>query len=910
MSDFPNYLADKILNSTADIGDHLVILPSRRGGAYVKRRLLSRIEATASWMPQFTTLNEWIGKLSGLNPADDLELKFACYRAYKSVMQNKAQSFSEFFSWGDLLIGDFNEIESHLIPRLPFFKELTDYSEIEHFSFLENPLTEKQESYRSFWRALPDIQTEFNKILLNQKLAYPGLMLREAIEKVKRDGIDFAGKIIVAGFNALSRGETVLLKLAQDEYHAEILYDVDAYYLDDKINHAGHFIRQNLANTLGQPIRTPLPLDQRPLEIEICTAGQRIDQAQIAVGLLSEMNADERKKTTLVLADEKLLIPILAMLPDALSKPNITMGIGLDDSTFAGWIDLIFRIASTQLETEESTIFPTDELDRFLENPFTQLLGKPNKTWFNTAPGYTPLAVLETAIQATQLEWLSALFQFWITDIPERSKALSSLYNSIEIKLNQTQKWSIDKLQALSGIALLRRVSIQIENLKLNAELDLKNYLKIMLRALSDGKLNSIGDPLDDLQIMGLLETRSLSFERLIICGVNEEILPGSSTFDSFIPFEIRSFHGLPGRKEKAAVYAYNFFRLIQHASHIQLIYNTDRSSFSGGEKSRYIQQIEYELQNQNPNLKIRKRMLADRPGVRFAENAVVEKTPEICSRIAAHLERGLSVSSINSYLEDSLNWFYKYILRAEEPEVTAIDPASFGSVVHHVFENLYLPYKNEWIGIGIIEKLMRDTPNELRMTFAKHFPTSQFDTGMNKVHFETALAMLINYFKSELKTIERGDKIQFIDAEQKVTRILSIAADNKQVDVKIIGIIDKLARRNGRLQIIDYKTGKVDFSEIKNNVKGGYSRELIAKAPKTLQLLTYNWLATEAYNEKEITAQIITLVVPNRRNLVIENSEAKNDDFENIVTEIVLEMLDPEIAFVKNPKFKYATFE
>lgn len=909
MSDFPDFLAQKILNSDTDPGDHLIILPTRRGAAYVQNRLTKRMEK-AGWMPQFTTLSQWIGELSGLNVADELELKFTCYQAYKFVMKNRAQSFSEFFSWVDILIRDFNEIESQLIPRMPFFKELTDYSEIEHFSFLELPLTEKQENYRSFWRALPDIQEKLNDLLLKQNLAYSGLMTRRAVKKIREQGLDFDGKLIVAGLNTLSNGEASLLKWVQEEKNAEILFDADAYYLDNPVNQAGHFIRQNLKNNLGEAVLTPKPLHQRPLEIEICEAGQRIDQAQIVVGLLSEMSQAERKKTAVVLADEQLLIPILDKLPPEIEKPNITMGIGLADSTISSWLDLIFELAARRIPTEDSFLLPSEYLERFKAHPFTYLICNTTEEWLTLSPGYTAMENLKKAAAKTAWPWLDALLHFWSGEASSRLADLKTLCAQISTVLENANRWSVDKLQAREGISLILRSIQKIESLKLGADLSLDNFKNIVFRAISGGKVNSIGDPLDDMQIMGLLETRPLSFERIIVCGVNEEALPGSNNLESFIPFEIRRYHQMPGRREKAAVYAYNFFRLIQHAESVNLVYDSDRSSFSGGEMSRYIRQIEFELQAENSLLNLRKRYLVDRSEARFPEEPLIKKTPDIISRIEEHLKRGLSVSSINTFLADKVEWFYKYIVRAEEPEVSEVDVAGFGSAVHKALEDLYAPFKGKIINSEIIDEMSKLAAGELRKALTEQFPGARFDSGVNKLHLETGILMISNYLKSEKALLDAGDEVVFVDMEKKLERILPVTVDGGEIEVKIKGFVDKIERRNGVLEIIDYKTGKVEPRDVKDLDPSEIHEDKLKNSNKTLQLLTYNWLASQAYDTDRITAHILTLTAPHRRNFSIAFREETNAAFENFISEVVQEMLDPEQDFTKNPEFKYSTFE
>ena len=411
------------------------------------------------------------------------------------------------------------------------------------------------------------------------------------------------------------------------------------------------------------------------------------------------------------------------------------------------------------------------------------------------------------------------------------------------------------------------------------------------------------------MQIMGLLETRPLSFKRLIVCSVNEEILPGSSNHDSFIPFEIRRHHGMAGRAEKEAVYAYNFFRLLQHAEYIDLIYCTDRSNGAGGEKSRYIQQIEYLLRVENPALLLKYRSLKTSDYTPYYETTALQKTPEMIEAIKRHLTGALSVSSLNLYLDDSLEWFYKYVLKLEEPEVATIDAAGFGSAVHEVLENLYKPYKNQKITRALLEDMLQKMPDMLLNTLRNCYPGTSFDTGMNSLQFETAREMLNNYFKSEISAANASAGTELIDVEAKFSRDFTFNHPTHNFTVRLFGVIDKIEKNAGEIRIIDYKTGSASAKDVRNNLDMPFNRDSFNNLGKTLQLYMYHYLAEPKYGSAGLTAEILSLLSPSNRNLTVDYSRDKMEAYETFLQMIITEMLDTAIPLARNEKFAYRKF-
>lgn len=906
---FLKKIAQKIIDNNSNLSEVKVLVPTRRSALSLKKEIVKLLDHT-SWLPEFLTINEWIDSITGLKPADNLTLKFACYNAYVQVMQGDARDISDFFSWADILIKDFNDIEAQRVDRNSFFKNLTEYREIEHFSFLKSPLSEKQMRYKKFWNALPQIQKQFNEDLLNRNMAYAGLNLRRAYEMVSDDHYKFEEKVYVIGFNAFSKCETDILKLYQDRGYAEIYFDTDDYYLNQKENHAGHFIRRNLQNQLGKTISTEVSMAEKSFNVEICEASHHIDQAIVVGGLLGELTPEERRETALVLADESLLIPILDNLPEGFDDFNITMGLSLSDSLFTGWLTSLYDVLFQKLKSDQKEKFPVKKIFDFVSHPFSQLISQneiktPLKTY-----GFVSNEELKESFK-NQQNWMSGAIDFWDYRLEERNTALSRLLTSVIEKLSGQENPSIAILQAQKAITLIVRGLAQLDKFTNQHLLSDAQHFQLVKRMIAGGNVDLLSNPEDRLQIMGILETRALAFKRIIVCGANEGMWPAKPNLDSFIPFEIRNFHNLSGKKEKEAVYAYNFYRLFSHAENVQLVYHTDRGTFSGGEKSRYLLQLEYLLKpvNQNMKLTYRHSVSALAKGKTVEKN--IDKTPEIINLIKAHLKKGISITSINLYLADPLEWYYNYVIRLEETPKDEIDASLFGIVVHKVLEKLFEPTIGKVLTIEMVESMEKSIDHFVANAISEEKQLSDFETGINKIHFETAKKQVRNYLDSLKIRLEKGnEEITCLKVEDPLARTLSVPlSDGSNFEVKFVGVADKIQRNGNVMEIIDYKTGNTEPRDL--NVKS-YTPDAMAKVPKAVQLMTYNWMAAKKYGESKITSRIITLRAPLRK-LKIEyeqNKKEENQKFENFLIEVLQEMLNPDFPLIKNSAYKYAKFE
>lgn len=907
MDDFIGRLTDEILESGKDLQAVTVVLPTQRASTYLNRKLIERLPQNA-WLPRTTTLNQWVSGIANIAVANPIELKFHFYEAYRNVVKMNPQSLTDCFSWCDVLIGDFNNIDSQLISSELIFKELVDYNEIEHFSFLDEPLSMGQERYRQFWKQLPKIHSEFKRILKDHKLGYPGMILVEAVKNAPAYFKSVSDFTFVAGLNALSAGESALLKLMESEGLGQVLYDSDAYYLDNPVHHAGHFLRNNARAGLGKIISTKTALDKRPISIEVCQSDFNFQQAEIASGLLSELSPDQLSNTALVLADESLLIPVLSSIPEMKDPANITMGIGIQNSPFSTWLEKLFELPKHIFLHEGQRHLRNDKVHQFFDHHFSLKISNARTKIDLAEHGLTAEAATQKIFEKSP-PWIKQAIHFVFSKNEDRLNSLRTFCKEVAALLASKDDGSIPFIQSEKALEVILQSLNQTE--KFNpAGIDLSTLIKISTKALKSVNADLLGDPTTGLQIMGLLESRALSFERIIICSVNENVLPKKAAIDSFIPFEIAQFHKLPGKKEKEAVYAYHFYRLIQHAKQVQLIYHTNKEGLNGGEKSRYIQQLEFELAKKNDLAKFTYRNLELIFSSDQEAALELEKSDFVRDLIKTHIETRLSPTSINNFINDPLNWFYASVLKLEEPKRTEVDSANFGNIVHEVLEHLYQDYKNQIISLDILKELEKKAIPLLQWAVQKNSVWQNPNSGSDAVFYRMAEMMILGYLKAERKMVEAGDVVTFIEEEAELGRTLTAETDYGQVNAQLMGFADRVERRNGVLHIADYKTGMVKATEL---TKKALSIEDATHQGKVLQLALYHWMAKAKYNEKTIQPEIISLPKPMDRALrpkfSLDDADASKK-FEAYLTDVVQRMLDSSEEIVKNPKFLYAAFE
>ncbi|HSP40074.1 MAG TPA: PD-(D/E)XK nuclease family protein, partial [Gillisia sp.] len=664
-------------------------------------------------------------------------------------------------------------------------------------------------NYLEFWKRLPIYYSRLRENLLKEDSGYQGLVYRMASEKIG-DYAHLGSSHIFLGFNALNTAEQVIVQKML-ENGAQIYWDIDEVHFNDPYHDASLFLREhakwpyyktNQFKRLTKEFNTPK-------NIEIAGIPKNIGQAKYVAEILAGMTAEELAKTAVVLGDESLLLPILSSLPDNVPALNITMGYPLKYSPFSNLFDTFFQMLKAG-----GTEYYYKDVIAVLSNPVIKKITQ-NKS----------MEVVKT-IRDKNLLYLSPVSIKELFNSNEQTVPLLLFPENAQqppqvLKILKKIILEIRSLLSSGTDPLLLEFLFQynkvIEQLGLLVEkyphIKTVNSLYIFYKEISGNQsLDFQGKPFQGLQLMGMLESRVLDFETVILTSVDEGTLPAGKSNNSFIPFELKKSYDLPTHKEKDAVYTYHFYHLIQRAKNVYLLHNMDNESEMGGEKSRFLIQLELEKQS---NHNITTRIIAPEVPPIVIELQEIQKTPEIMEKLRDLCKKGLSPSALTTYIRNPLDFYKQYILNirdAEEVEET-VAYNTLGTVVHDTLETFYSPLQGKILTADIIKELQKKISQEVKLQFENTYSKIPLTRGKNLLIFEVAKRYVSNMLKTELKEIESGKEIEILNIETNINSTLEI--EGLDYPVKIKGKVDRVDNANGIFRIIDYKTGRVEQKQL-----------------------------------------------------------------------------------------------
>jgi hypothetical protein len=867
MQPFLNHIAQYIFNHHENETEQLcIVLPNKRGALYLKQHL-AKVYRRTIWLPAIISAEELVAELSGLQQADSIDLICDLYVAYTTVLKEKAEPFDAFAKWGNLMLQDFNEADRYLVDTKALYQNLREIKEIENWSLSAEKLTGTQLDYVNFMHQMGSIYEVFRDMLLQKKQAYQGLMYRKAVENYKESAyIARFSKLIIAGFNALNKAETIIFSDLVKEKKASIIWDADEYYVNNAEYEAGLFLRKNFNNPwFNVTTHIGTYFKDIPKHIDVVAVPKQTGQAQAVSHRLQQWIAEGRSlsKTAVVLADESLLFPVLNQLPKEVEHVNITMEYPLRLTPVYDLVENLIGLHHSIQKTASSRNFYFADVFKVLQN------GLFKQYYQSFEPGISLQSVIQKIIDQNYV-WinpkiLGQLFQENYTHIAHLFEAwensqrgIGSISRLIEV-LNNSESIA---LQLLPPDKEYLHVFTKYFN-RLQSLIHTHDYLNSLstLRSLykqiiGTASVPFIGEPLKGLQIMGVLETRTLDFENIILLGVNEGVLPSGKSSNSFIPNDLKRFHDMPLYGDKDAIYAYHFYRILQRAGNVLITYNTEHSVLGSGEKSRFITQLQFELQRYNPQHVINEFMLGG--GALPASGRVPISISKTAHNLAPILKKmtnddqfsGLSPSALITYKDCALRFFFRYgagLKETEDVEETA-EANTQGTILHEALEALYKPYVGRVLTADDIGHCLTKTEEAVDTAFQKKFSQNESRFGKNflqrKVLYEYARKLL----KSDLKLVSRAQKtnelLTLIDLEKNLSASLMVSVSGAETPVYIKGSVDRIDRLGNTIRIIDYK------SSVKADDKFKFTgfEDLFhdSKYNKMLQLFVYAWLVVK----------------------------------------------------------------
>ena len=933
----------------AEVSRLAFVFPNRRTGLFFQK-YLSEVADIPLFSPTILTINDLFIQLSGKQSADRISMLFTLYDIY--IRQSgSTETFDEFLYWGEMLLNDFDDIDKYMANARMLFSNVTDLREIENdFDFLSDEQiaairsfwssfyprgdTPNQQQFLAVWQVLYDLYEEFRATLAAEGKGYEGMIFREVVESMERgESPDLPyEQIVFVGLNALSVSEERFLAQLQKRKIADFYWDYVSDKVTDPDNKASYFVSRN-RKSFPSSMKLP-PEEKVKTEIEVIGIPSGIGQAKHVYTLLSdwckeaEMSSEEALRTAVILPDEHLLIPVLNAIPEQIRRINVTMGYPLAGTPVASLIEYILALQKNVRYIDRNPLFYFRDVlpvlnHRYILSTSPEIISslvkeitENNKIYIShTELGKTPL--LE--ILFTPVTGVEAFSDYLIKVLEELNKVMSALSDEEEEDAPQRTN-DLEQEFIFHYFTTVNRMKEVMKDARIEMKID--TFFRLLKRVTDTITIPFHGEPLSGLQIMGVLETRALDFDRLIILSMNEGIFPQRKAANSFIPYNLRRGFGLPTYEHQDSVWAYHFYRLIERASHVSLLYDTRSNGLQTGEVSRFVHQLHYHYE-----VPMRDKLVVYNVSSSKTPPLAVPKREDIMRRLDAYRKGGskaISASAINTYLDCPLKFYFSVVegIREEEEVSETIESDVFGSILHKVMEELYKPFQGKMVTVDLLKAIRKDTAlltGAIARAFASEFFKTEVVcslTGQNYLIGE----MIRKYVE---KILERDGKLTpfvYIESERKINGLISLS-DHSEIRLK--GFIDRVDEVRDAIRIIDYKSGSgtTTFSSIESL----FNKEEKDRAKAVMQVFMYCWMYAHFTENKGKTIQPGIYYVrslfsdpfdPSVYHRIERGKSEKVEDFsgyaqafEEGLRGCLDEIFNPEIPFTQTPTGKACSY-
>lgn len=941
--------ADLYKHTEGNLAHTAVVFPNKRAGLFFNEYLAQESDSPI-WSPAYVSISELFRSLSPWEVGDPVKLVCELYKIFRRETQS-TETLDDFYFWGEMLISDFDDADKNKVDTDKLFSNLQDLRNImDDYTFIDDEQEEAirqffqnfsierrtalKERFISLWDVLGNIYKGFRESLASQNIAYEGMMYRHVIEHLDVDKLPYE-KYVFVGFNVLNKVEHTLFTQLKDAGKAVFYWDYDEFYMKENrqaVTHeAGEFIRRNLRD-FPSPLSGELFKNlSKPKEVHYIASSTENAQARYLPQWIRNNLTTPEKETAVVLCNEALLQPVLHSLPAEVKHVNITMGFPLSQTPVYS-----FLIALLELHTHgfnfKSGRYTFQSVVTLLKHPYTrQLTGQAEllekeltrNNRFYPLPGelgkdefltrlFTPLSGnLNLCIRLSEtLQQVAGIYQA-NTSGTEDTDAFNQLYRESLFKAYTT----INRFRTL----------IEEDELTVQSE----TFRRLLVKVLSATNIPFHGEPAIGMQVMGVLETRNLDFRHLVLLSVNEGQLPKSGGDSSFIPYNLRKAFGMTTIEHKIAVYAYYFYRLLQRAERITLMYNTSSDGLNRGEWSRFM--LQFLIEWPHP---ITRQFLEAGQSPQGTSPITVEKTPDVMRRmqslfdVRANPKAKFSPSALNYYLDCPLKFYYRYVAGLSAPdEVSAeIDSATFGSIFHYAAEHIYkdLTTHGKIINKEALETLLR---NEVKLQ-------DYVDTAFKKLFFNVPQnekpeyngvqlinsAVIARYLKQLLQNDLRYAPFTFIASEMEVDEPIDIQTPKGVIKSRIGGIIDRMDSKDGTLRIVDYKTGgdadtppHVESLFIPDKKRSNYVFQtflyaaIMCRKQPTMKiapaLLYIHRAATETYSP------VIQMGEPRKPKEAVEDFSKYEKEYRERLQGLLEEIFNPEKSFAQTEIIEKCTY-
>ena len=897
MTPFLQHIAQELLKLSPSVLQQIVVvMPSRRASVFLKHYMAQELEQPI-WLPKLISIEDFIAEQSGLQLADNLSLQFKLYEVFRAYPnKEEVDTLDQFLKWSQTLLYDFNEIDRYMVNAKRLLSNLSSLKELEQWSLNEPDLSPFQEQYIRFFEHIYYWYEAFRNKLLEEGIAYQGMLYRQAAEQIHLKSIPYK-EVWFVGLNALTTAEKQIIQHLKNVDKAKLFWDADVHYVENQAHEAGMFMRQHQHEWGGV---SPQKLLEQQKKIRLIGCAKNVGQSRVAGQIVSTFDKESITKgeTALVLADELLLFPVLNNLAD-IETLNITMGAPLSSTPLFTLVDLLLRMQVRYQQYQGGGFYYRD-VQKLLRHPYCAYLFEQTQLQ----------AVLQEIkkknlvfVKSKHFELTDELLQNFLS--PCNSANLLQQLQALIDRLKETL--ITDKASLASEVLFQFQKSLKhLRNYlhESQEEWTIKTLRSVFYQLIGKESIPFRGEPLKGLQIMGLLETRTLDFKKLIILSVNEEKLPAGKSNNSFIPFVLKKYFNMPTHEERDAVFAYHFYRLLQRVEEVYLVYNTQNDDFGSGEPSRFLTQLQAEL----PTLDLQHQLLsANLPD--FNDKSIrIEKTASVKKSIIDWAQHKVSPSSLNTYIACPLQFYYRYIagIRQEEEVEEFMESSTLGSAIHDALEQGYEDFVGQKLDEAAIVEIGARSLNALN-TILKHKFKQRLAHGKNHLLHQVAQQMCRQFLATEKEHIVAGESLQLQSLEQSIEHQLELG----ELTVKLFGKVDRIDLLNGQCRIIDYKTGLVESKDLR--IESWEDLISNSNKSKAFQLMMYAYLYLK-HNKYQTSAVVGNISFKNLKKgllcikqknttkaLMVGKDELQL--FEEQLQHLLLKIIDDQVPFIQTTK-------
>lgn len=947
MHSFLRNTAAQILQEYPDLQKLAIVLPNRRAGLFFTQHLGALIE-NPTWMPEVMTIEDIFYKHAGQRPVDQLSLIFELYKVYQ-LLHPDPEAFDRFYFWGEMILKDFNDVDQFMADAGKLYHYLSEIKELESdLGFLsetqialikefwksfERQDRSHQEKFLKFWQMLSPLYTGFKSALEVSGMAYSGMLYRQVA--VSLDQIPQPEKqFVFIGFNAFTLTEERLIKHYITAFGAKIFWDIDSYYLEDKNQEAGLFFREYRNDKVFGPTfpdELPQQIQKNDAKIKVYATPLKSNQANLVGAILENVKGEENwEETVLILPDEQMLFPILHTLPEQIEKVNVTMGYPVKNAPVYAFLEAVLEMQRYVKIEEGKVLFYHQAVKNLLSSTYLKSVNLIFvQKLLAEIQEHNMIHVPQSKLHAGG-KFFELIFQALRAD--QLFPYLTTLMEELAERLDEEPLQRSYLFQCFKQLNRLRDIFEKQEKVTVDREF----FIRLFRQVFREVKLPFEGEPLQGLQIMGVLESRNLDFKRVIICNMNEDSFPPSAGMNSMIPFNIRRAFGLPVQEQNDAIYAYTFYRLLHSAEEVHMIYTTASDQGKAGEKSRYIQQMMVEM-----GINIKEEVIYVPVDLQSHGEITITKNQEIFNLLDRYRvkEDGTSMktfspSALSLYLDCRLKFYLRYLAGIQEKEEVKeeVDASVFGNIAHYSMEFLYKGFqdrkKRDWLDKNDFEDLKKNWvyPAIEKAVRKFYHLEEEADT---KLSGQMAIVrdVLKKYIVRLLEIDEDAAPFTILSMEFAHEATFEIDTTTGPKKLGLRGLIDRVDQQGQIVRLIDYKSGgdKKNFP----NVESLFDRENKQRNKAAMQTMFYGLLYQSMFpsntmalkpalfNFKEIFQDDFNPYLQEKsgRSSAIEVNDYRDyqKGYENGLKNLLEEMYHPEVPFDQTDdleKCKYCAYK